>query len=250
MIKLRNISKELGGRPILQGVDLEVQAGESLVIVGSSGTGKSVTLQHMIGLLRPDSGEVLIDGECLTGASWRTVERIRMKFGVLFQSGALVNWMNVFDNVALPLYEKTALGDAEIARKVKEALALVDLDGAEGKMPAELSGGMRKRAGLARAIIMEPSIVLYDEPTSGLDPVMSRRIDRLIRDVQRRFNATTVVVTHDLQSAFTVGDRIAMLSAGRIVEISTPTAFQTSSSPIVQEFIAAQFSREAATFTG
>lgn len=250
MIELRNIVKELGGQPVLQGVDLEVRAGESLVIVGSSGTGKSVTLQHMIGLLRPDSGEVLIGGERLTGAGGRAMERIRMKFGVLFQSGALVNWMNVFDNVALPLYEKTTLGDAEIADKVKAALALVDLDGTDEKMPSELSGGMRKRAGLARAIIMEPSIVLYDEPTSGLDPIMSRRIDRLIRDVQHRFNATTVVVTHDLQSAFTVGDRIAMLSAGRIVEVSAPKDFQASNSPIVQEFIAAQFSRDATASVG
>ncbi len=247
MIQLRNIHKSLGGRPVLRGVNLEVRRGESLVIVGSSGTGKSVTLQHMVGLLRPDAGDVLIEGECINRAAGRAVERIREKFGVLFQSGALINWMNVFDNVALPLYEKTDLGDAEIAAKVREALALVDLEGTEAKMPAELSGGMRKRAGLARAIIMRPSIVLYDEPTSGLDPVMSRRIDRLIRDVQRRFNATAVVVTHDLQSAFTVGDRIAMLVEGRIVEVSTPEAFRTSACPAVQEFVSAQFSKNAGT---
>ncbi|NOY82681.1 MAG: ABC transporter ATP-binding protein [Kiritimatiellaeota bacterium] len=245
MIQLRNIYKSLGGRPVLRDVTLEVRRGESLVIVGSSGTGKSVTLQHMVGLLHPDAGDVLIEGECINRATGRAVERIREKFGVLFQSGALINWMNVFDNVALPLYEKTSLGDEEIAARVREALALVDLQGTEARMPAELSGGMRKRAGLARAIIMRPLIVLYDEPTSGLDPVMSRRIDRLIRDVQRRFNTTAVVVTHDLQSAFTVGDRIAMLAEGRIVEVGTPAEFRASTCPAVQEFISAQFSEAA-----
>jgi len=240
MIRLVDIHKSLGGRPVLRGVDLHVQRGETLVIVGASGTGKSVTLQHMVALLTPDRGQVLVEGERVDTVRGQALERIREKFGVLFQSGALINWMNVFDNVALPLYEKTDLDDAAVAEKVHSALALVGLEGVDEKMPAELSGGMRKRAGLARAIIRDPSIVLYDEPTSGLDPVMSRRIDRLIRSLQQRLQVTSVVVTHDLHSAFEVGDRIAMLAEGRIVEEGTPEEFRRSRDPLVREFLEAQ----------
>ena len=241
MIELRDVHKSLGGREVLRGVSLEVQRGETVVIVGPSGTGKSVTLQHMVGLLTPDRGEVLVEGLNVHAATGRALEKIRDRFGVLFQSGALINWMTVYDNVALPLYEKTNLGDAEIEQRVSEALALVGLEDAGPKMPAELAGGMRKRAGLARAIIHNPSIVLYDEPTSGLDPVMSRKIDALILDLRARLGVTSVVVTHDLRSAFTVGDRVAMLSGGRIVEIADPESFRRSNNPVIREFVDAQF---------
>lgn len=241
MLELRGIRKVLGGRAILNGVDLRVERGQTLVIVGPSGVGKSVTLQHMVGLMRPDSGQVLVDGEDLQEVDGAGKERIRNKFGMLFQSGALINWMTVFDNVALPLYEKTKLGDDEIDRVVEEKLALVGLSEHGHKYPAAISGGMKKRAGLARAIVRNPQIVLYDEPTSGLDPVLSRMIDRLIVDLQKRLGVTSVVVTHDLNSAFTVGDTVAMLDEGRIVELAPPAQFMKSTNPFVQAFIEAQF---------
>ena len=241
MIELRNICKELHGKQILDNVSLHVERGETLVIVGSSGAGKSVTLKHMIGLLKPDSGEVLVEGEAVHEAHGTELERIRHKFGVLFQSGALINWMNVFENVALPLFEKTNLSEARVKEIVSEKLALVGLAGAETKMPAELSAGMKKRAGLARAIVRDPAIILYDEPTSGLDPVLSRSIDRLINDLKREINATGVVVTHDLHSAFQVGDKVAMLHEGKIAQFGTPAEFVQSKHPFVQDFIKAQF---------
>lgn len=244
MLEMRGVCKALAGRPVLRGVDLTVPAGRTLVIVGGSGTGKSVTLQHFAGLLQPDRGEVLIDGQNIAGAGQRKLEAMRSRFGVLFQSGALINWMSVFDNVALPLYEKTDLGDAEIAERVRQKLAMVELEGAEYKMPAELSGGMRKRAGLARAIVRDPSIMLYDEPNSGLDPIMSRSIDRLILDLQSRLSGTAIVVTHDLTSAFTVGDEIALLDNGRIVESAPPDVFVRSRHPLVRRFVEAQFGSE------
>jgi len=241
MIELRNVWKKLGGQDVLRGVTLQVARGKTFVIVGPSGTGKSVTLQHMVGLLTPDDGEVLIDGENIHRARGAALEHIRDKFGVLFQSGALINWMNVFENVGLPLMEKTDLAYTEILAAVREKLAMVGLEGIEQKMPAELSGGMRKRVGLARAIVRHPSIVLYDEPTSGLDPVTARHIDRLIQDLQGRLGVTSVVVTHDLHSAFTVGDEVAMLYQGAIVEVGTPNQFRASSHPFVREFIESQF---------
>lgn len=244
MIELRGIEKELGGKPVLRGLDLKVEAGRTMVIVGPSGTGKSVTLQHILGLLKPDCGEVLVDGEDIQRVRGKRLDALREKFGVLFQSGALINWMTVFDNVALPLMEKTDMSYAEIRAAVQEQLDMLELRDVEDKMPSELSGGMRKRVGLARAIIRHPSIVLYDEPTSGLDPVLSRSIDRLIRDLQRRLQVTSVVVTHDLVSAFAVGDDIAMLHEGRIVATGAPDEFFQSRHPFVQEFIAAQFGRE------
>ena len=241
MLELRDVYKELGGRPVLNGVSLRVERGQTLVIVGPSGVGKSVTLQHLVGLLRPDRGQVLIDGEDFLAAKRPRKEEIRNKFGMLFQSGALINWMSVFSNVALPLYEKTRLGDAEIAAVVRAKLALVGLEGQEQKMPAALSGGMKKRAGLARAIVCDPVVILYDEPTSGLDPIMSRMIDRLIRDLQRQLGVTAVVVTHDLHSAFFVGDQIAMIHDGRIIETAGPKEFAASRNPVVRAFIEAQF---------
>ncbi len=241
MLELRDVFKVLGGRPVLGGMSLRVERGQTLVIVGPSGVGKSVTLQHMVGLMRPDAGQVLVEGEDIQSTHGAGRERILNKFGMLFQSGALINWMTVFENVALPLYEKTPMGDAEIREAVNAKLALVGLEEHGHKYPAAISGGMKKRAGLARAIVRDPQIVLYDEPTSGLDPVLSRTIDRLILDLQKKLGVTSVVVTHDLSSAFMVGDMVAMLEAGRVVECLPPAEFVKSANPFVQEFIEAQF---------
>ncbi|MFW5997116.1 MAG: ABC transporter ATP-binding protein [Verrucomicrobiota bacterium] len=242
MIELQDISKDLGDKKILQDVSLQIKRGETLVIVGSSGAGKSVTLKHITGLLTPDKGDVLVAGESLIHAHGRQREKILEKLGVLFQSGALINWMNIYENIALPLFEKTDLNEREIRTAVSEKLALVGLEGSERTMPAELSGGMRKRAALARAIIREPAIILYDEPTSGLDPILSRSIDDLIVDLQKRLGVTAIVVTHDLVSACRVGDRIAMLQDGRIVIDAPPDEFVASDKPEVRKFVEAQFS--------
>ena len=240
-IKLQGVRKSFAGKEVLRGLDLDIPRGQTMVIVGGSGTGKSVTLKHMVGLLRPDEGDVLVDGESVSQARGRDLERLRQKFGLLFQSGALLAWMDVAENIALPLYEKTKLGDAEIQEKVKHTLALLNLQGAERKRPSELSGGMRKRVALARAIITEPEILLYDEPTSGLDPLMSRHVDQLISSMQQKLGITSVVVTHDLVSAFTIGAQVAMLHQGRVELVAPPAEFRASANPIVQEFIRAQF---------
>ncbi len=247
MIRFEHVTKSFGPKRILDDVSYEVAKGEVFMIVGPSGTGKSVSLKHMVRLLTPDSGRVLVAGEDISHADGADLERMREHYGYLFQGGALLAWMNVADNVALPLREKTSMGEKEIHEKVMRTLALVGLENDAEKMPSEISGGMQKRAGLARAIIRDPEIVLYDEPTSGLDPVMSRHIDRLIADLNRKLGITSVVVTHDLNSALSIGHRIAMLKAGRIVELSTPSEFRQSTNPDVVEFMEAQFkiSREA-----
>ena len=219
-----------------------------MAVVGGSGTGKSVSLKHMVGLMKPDEGRVIIDDQEISAARGTKLEEIRKKFGVLFQSGALLNWMTVEENIALPLYEHTNMGDDEIKELVKEKLEMVQLDGSEKKRPTEISGGMKKRVALARAIITEPEILLYDEPTSGLDPVMSRHVDKLIIDMQKQLKVTSVVVTHDLHSAFSIADRITMLYEGKVAEVSTPSDFVKSDHPFVQEFIKAQF--EAGTVEG
>lgn len=246
MIKFDHVSKSFGSKKILDDVSYEIVKGEIFMIVGPSGTGKSVSLKHMVRLLTPDSGRVLVDGEDISHADGAELERMREHFGYLFQGGALLAWMNVADNVALPLREKTKMGEDEIHEKVMKTLALVGLENDALKMPSEISGGMQKRAGLARAIIRDPEIVLYDEPTSGLDPVMSRHIDRLIANLNKTLGITSVVVTHDLNSALSIGHRIAMLKAGKIVQISTPDEFRASDNPFVNEFMDAQFKIERA----
>lgn len=240
MIELQNISKRLGQNQVLNGVSLSVSQGETLVIVGSSGTGKSVTLKHMMGLLKPDDGDLLIDGQSIANARGRNLEALRQKFGVLFQSGALINWLTIADNIALPLLEKTKMKDKAIRARVDEVLQLVELEGAGGKYPSEISGGMKKRAGLARAIVLKPEILLYDEPTSGLDPILSRKIDHLIATLSKSLGVTSVVVTHDMVSAFGIADRIAMLDKGQVIAEGTPEEFRQSQNPVVREFIAAQ----------
>ena len=241
MITRENVSKMLGTRRVLDGVNLEVRKGETMVIVGPSGTGKSVTLKHMVRLMTPDEGRVVVDGQVVSEASGEVLEKIRDKFGVLFQNGALLEWLNVGENVALPLREKTKLSEEEIQAKVIEKLSMVGLDKDTEKFPSEISGGMRKRVGLARAIVMDPEIILYDEPTSGLDPVSSRMIDKLIEHLRKELGVTSVVVTHDLHSALSIGTRIAMLTGGKVVELADPAEFVKSEREEVQQFLEAQF---------
>ena len=241
MIRFENVTKVLGGKPVLDDISFEVAEGETVVIVGLSGAGKSVTLKHMIRLMLPDSGEILIDGEGIVGMGRTALRQMREKFGVLFQSAALLQWMTVLDNVALPLREHTDLAEEDILRQVNEKLEMLNLDDDGDKFPSDISGGMQKRVGLARAIIMNPKIVLYDEPTSGLDPVTSRRIDELIVNMRKRLGITSVVVTHDLQSALSIGTRIMMLHNGRIVESATPQDFIRSKDATVQSFLESQY---------
>jgi len=241
MIRFDNVTKYFGDRKVLDAVNFQVEPGETFVLVGFSGAGKSVTLKHMIRLLTPDEGRVTVGGDVISEASGRGLERLRERFGLLFQGAALLEWLTVFDNVALPLREKTALDEAEIARRVLEKLRQVNLEDARDAMPAALSGGMRKRVGLARAIVTDPEIILYDEPTSGLDPVTSRAIDGLIDRTRRDLKVTSVVVTHDLFSALGIGTRIAMIYEGRILEISPPAEFIRSNNDIVKRFLDAQY---------
>jgi phospholipid/cholesterol/gamma-HCH transport system ATP-binding protein len=237
VIEVRNIVRNFGTLRVLDGVNLTIATGESVVIIGRSGCGKSVLLKHIIGLLPPDAGEVRIDGENIVGMNERQLLNVRRKFGMLFQSSALFDSMTVAENVGFALRRERKWTEAEIARKVAEALEVVDLPGIEGKKPSELSGGMRKRVGLARAIVYQPEIVLYDEPTTGLDPVMSDSIDQLMLRVCERFKVTSVVVTHDMRSARRVGQRILMLHQGRIHAAGPPEAIFNSPDPVVQQFV-------------
>jgi len=216
---------------------LEVRAGETLVILGGSGSGKSVLLKHMNVLLRPDRGEVRFSGENLAALSELELPPFRRRIGMLFQMAALFDSMTIFDNVAYPIREWRLLPEAEIPARVSELFGVVELDGTEQLAPAELSGGMRKRAGLARALALGPEILLYDEPTTGLDPVVAQKINLLIRDLQRRFGLTSVVVTHDLHSAFTVADRIAFLHKGQITFDGTPDEARRTTHPLLREFL-------------
>ena len=241
MITFDNVTKNLGGRTVLDGISFEIERGETFVIVGPSGAGKSVSLKHMVRLLTPDEGRILVGDSVVSESVGRELEHIRERFGYLFQGGALLAWLTVAENVALPLREKTRMPNDEILERVHRTLRLVGLEKDGEKTPSEISGGMQKRAGLARAIIREPEIVLYDEPTSGLDPVTSRTIDTLIDDLRGELGVTSVVVTHDLHSALSIGTRIAMLHNGKIAELATPEEFIRSSSTPVQRFLESQF---------
>ncbi len=241
MIRFDQVTKYFGERAVLNNFDFTIKEGETFVIVGFSGAGKSVTLKHMIRLLTPDQGRILVAGEAISEARGRELEKLRRQFGFLFQGAALLEWLSVIENVALPLREKTDWPDDRILAAAMEKLRLVGLEHAAEQHPAELSGGMRKRVGLARAIIGEPRIILYDEPTSGLDPVTSRAIDKLIDDLRVSLNVTSVVVTHDLFSALTIGTRIAMIHQGQVIEMSPPHEFIKSTHPDVQKFLKAQY---------
>ena len=237
MIELRNVFKRFGSRDVLNGVSLKIQKGETFVIIGQSGTGKTVTLRHLAGLIDPDHGEVIIDGIHMNGATGKVKSGLREKMGIVFQSGALINWMTVAENVALPLIEQRRLSRTQINEVVEDRLRILQLTDAGDKMPADISGGMRKRVGLARVLVRNPEIILYDEPTSGLDPVMSSVINELIKRMQREYGVTSVVVTHDMGSAYDIADRIAMLYEGEIVVCDSPEGIKNSVNPIVRQFI-------------
>ena len=237
MIAVRGLEKRIGEQQILRGVDLDVAKGETLVIIGRSGGGKSVLLKHLVGLMTPDAGEIWIDGENIIGLSERKLAAIRRKVGILFQSGALFDSMTVEENIAFPLFEAGERDRNVIRERVSEMLDVIELEGQQEKMPVNLSGGMKKRVGLARSIIRRPSCVLYDEPTAGLDPVVSDSINQLIRRLQERYHVTSIVVTHDMKSAFHIGDRIAYLHEGRIYFYGTPAELEQSTDPLIQDFL-------------
>ena len=236
MIEFQDLHKAFDGRPVLDGFTLRVQDGETTVIIGYSGTGKSVALKHVVGLLQPDAGDVIVDGRAVSTLDRAGLTALRREIGYVFQFAALFDSLSVADNVALGLRRRD-LSDDEIEERVHEALALVDLTGSDAAFPAELSGGMRKRVGIARAIALRPRYILYDEPTTGLDPVTSAVIDQLMVRTREHTGATAIVVTHDMRSAYTVGDRIAMLYEGRIRQVGTVAQIQETEDPVVRQFI-------------
>ncbi len=236
-VRIRGLTKSFGPKRVLDGIDLDINRAESLVIIGGSGTGKSVLLKHIIGLLKPDSGTVEIDGVAIETLSNRELTEFRRRFGMSFQEGALFDSMTVGENVGFPLTRQTRMSAAERQTRVEECLALVRLEGVAGKLPSQLSGGMRRRVGFARAIAVEPEILLFDEPTTGLDPVTTALIDEVIIDLNDRLHSTTITITHDMESAFRIGDRIAMIHQGRIVAEAPPPEFRQHADPRVQQFI-------------
>lgn len=237
MIEFIDVYKSLGGQPVLKGLSFRIERGETFGIIGRSGCGKSVTLKHLVGLIKPDKGRVVVDGAEVSRLSGKDLERIRQKFGFLFQSGALLNSLNVEDNIALPLREQGEMSENEISQRVQETLALLELRHLEKVMPAELSGGMRKRVALARAIIARPEIILYDEPTTGLDPIMANVINDLIIEMRKKLRVTSIVVTHDMKSTFKVANRMALLYQGKIIRTGSPREFQMSSDPYIRQFV-------------
>ncbi|HVT44473.1 MAG TPA: ABC transporter ATP-binding protein [Thermoanaerobaculia bacterium] len=237
VVELRDISKSFANKTVLDRLSLTVHRGESIVIVGGSGTGKSVTLKHIIGLMRPDSGHVLVEGRDLCCMKPVELNQFRRRFGMSFQEGALFDSMSVFENIAFPLRRHTKMNEEEIRERVHECLEQVHLHGVDSKRPSELSGGMRRRVGFARAISLEPAILLFDEPTTGLDPVISDVVAELILEMDRTLNTTTITITHDMKVAFKIADRVAMLHHGQIIEEGSPAEFQASANPIVQQFI-------------
>jgi phospholipid/cholesterol/gamma-HCH transport system ATP-binding protein len=238
-VEFQDLFKAYGAKQVLRGASLKVYRGEVLVILGGSGTGKSVTLRHMLGLEVPDSGRVIVEEEDITDLPEEELYRVRKKFGMLFQSGALLDSMTVFENVAFPLREHTEMSEDEITRAVREKLELVNLPNSEHLMPVDLSGGMRKRVGLARSIVLDPKVILYDEPTTGLDPITAQTINELIVDLQAKLNVTSVVVTHDIHSAFSVGDRIAFLHQGVFEWIGSMDAARDADNPRLLDFLKA-----------
>ena len=237
MIELTNIHKAFGSQTVLNGLNLSIPAGKTTAVIGPSGEGKSVMLKHMIGLLTPDQGDVLVDGASILGLGRSELNRVREKFAMVFQNAALFDSMTVYENVAFPLEEKTSLARAEIDARVATALHEVGLRDVNQKYPDELSGGMKKRVGLARALLLEPEIVLFDEPTTGLDPVIRRAIHQLIRQTQEKFGFTAVIVSHDIPDIFEVAHHIAMLYRGEILQFGTPDEIKASEHPVVRQFI-------------
>ena len=237
MIQIRGLTKQLGSKRVLDGLDLDIPKGETLVVLGPSGTGKSVLLKHIIGLMGPDRGSIEIDGENIVGMKEPEMNNVRKRFGMLFQGAALFDSLSVGENVALPMREHMKLPEAEIQHRVAERLAWVGLQDVEDMKPASLSGGMKKRVGLARAVAIDPAYILYDEPTTGLDPIMSDVINELIRSLQKRMGVTSVVVTHDLRSAWKVGDQLALLHEGRVQFTGTPAEAEATGDRLMRQFI-------------
>lgn len=237
MISLRNVHKSFGSQKVLDDLSLEIPEGKITAIIGPSGEGKSVLLKHLIGLLQPDSGQVEVDGESIIGLRRSHLNRIREKFGMLFQNVALFDSMTCFENVAFPLQEKTNLSKDEIRRRVLSVLENVGLKNIESKFPDELSGGMKKRVGLARAVVLNPKIILFDEPTTGLDPIIKRAIHQLIKDTHEKFGFTAVIVSHEIPDIFDVAQNVAMLYRGKILQQGSPSEIKNSSNPAVRQFI-------------
>jgi phospholipid/cholesterol/gamma-HCH transport system ATP-binding protein len=237
MIKVVDLHKSFPGQAVLKGITLDLETGKITTIIGGSGSGKTVLLKHLNALLLPDRGRVLVDGKNITKLGERELNEVRQKFGVLFQGAALLDSMTLYDNVAFPLREKTQMSESEIHKRVEERLGQVGLAGMGYKYPAEVSGGMKKRAGLARALAMEPEIVLFDEPTTGLDPLLGKSIHQLIRKMHATFGFTGLVVSHDIPEVFKISDRVAMLANGVIVEVGSTEEFVASKNPVVRQFL-------------
>ena len=241
MIRIEGLHKAFGAHQVLQGIDLEIPEGSTCVILGGSGSGKTVMMKHMIGLLKPDQGRVFVDGEDITPLGPAELERVRRKFGMVFQAAALFDSLTVFENVAFPLREHTRLGEQEMREVVRQKLKIVGLSGIEEKYPSEISGGMRKRVGLARAIVHEPKIILYDEPTTGLDPITTDYVDEMILRARDQLGVTSVVISHDIASAFKVADNIAFLHHGVIADQGDTEHLRHSQNPACREFLSTWF---------
>ena len=237
MIRVQGLHKRFGLQEVLRGLDLDIATGEIMIVIGHSGGGKSVLLKHLVGLLRPDAGRIFVDRTEITRLGRSALDRIRERYGVVFQGGALFDSMSVFDNVAFPLWEKVRIPATEVRQRVEEKLAQVGLQGMGHKNPAEISGGMRKRVAIARALVTEPEVVFFDEPTTGLDPILVNTIHHLIVELHRKFRFTAVMVSHEIPEIFRIADRVAMLHEGLIAECATPEAIQASANPVVQQFI-------------
>jgi len=237
MIEVIDLHKSFDGQEVLRGVNLKVERGQTLALIGGSGKGKSVLLKHIIGLMKPDRGKVLIDNQDISRLKGKALKRLKERFGIVFQGGALFDSLTVYENVAFPLREKTRLKESQIREIVFNELAQVGLLGAENKYPAEISGGMKKRVALARCLVMNPEIVLFDEPTTGLDPLIGKAIHKLIESCQRRLNFTAIIVTHEIPAIFSLVDRVAMLYNGIIIAEGTPEEIQSSQDPVVHQFI-------------
>ncbi|MFH1262817.1 MAG: ATP-binding cassette domain-containing protein [Pseudomonadota bacterium] len=245
MIDIRNLHKSFGSQKVLDGLNLSVEAGKIASIMGPSGVGKSVLLKLLIGILKPDQGEIYVDGQEITTLPPDELDLVRRKFGMLFQDAALFDDMDIYSNVSFPLYEHTTLSDRQIAEIVDERLSEVGLTNVDQKLPSELSGGMRKRAGLARALVLDPKFLLFDEPTTGLDPIITDQIVELILETHKRHGMTIVLISHDLALSYRVAHKVGMLYRGKIVEYSTPEQFHRSGHPFVREFLQAQASHES-----
>ena len=244
IIEIRDLYKSFGTNHVLRGIELDVPEGTTLVILGGSGSGKTVLMKHMIGLLKPDRGGVIVEGEDIVPYEGEALARVRRKFGMVFQAAALFDSMTVYENVSFALREHSRMKEEEIRARVREKLAIVGLNNVEEKYPADLSGGMRKRVGLARAIVLDPKIVLYDEPTTGLDPITTAYVDEMILDAKRELGVTSVVISHDVASSFKVADDVAFLYDGRIVEYGSPQHLRDSRHPAVHAFLETWFGKQ------